>query len=288
MGPQGGDELNLIEGGGNYGFPLVSWGFDYSGRALSEKQTAAGFVDPVVTWSPSISPYGITFYQGEAFPNWNGDFFIGVLGDQTILRMRISDGKLIEQQDLLYHLNERIRSVETGPDGFIYAVTDSSNGKIIRLRPGTPSEKELANVSKPFPMPKNSDIGERLRQHGVMQNEETMLAIQAAYDSERAKFIYNQNCVSCHSLTADNESNIGPHLESIAGRRSGSLPNYNYSKAMKMNNQTSVIWDSRTIAAYITNPQAIFPGTKMVSTPLNFEDAVQVSNYLTRLNPKEN
>ena len=288
MGPQGGDELNLIEGGGNYGFPLVSWGFDYSGRALSEKQTAAGFVDPVVTWSPSISPYGITFYQGEAFPKWNGDFFVGVLGDQTILRMRISDGKLIEQQDLLYHLNERIRSVETGPDGFIYAVTDSSNGKIIRLRPGTPSEKELANVSKPFPMPKNSDIGERLRQHGVMQNEETMLAIQAAYDSERAKFIYNQNCVSCHSLTADSESNIGPHLESIAGRRSGSLPNYNYSAAMKMNNQTSVIWDSRTIAAYITNPQAIFPGTKMVSTPLNFEDAVQVSNYLTRLNPKEN
>ena len=288
MGPQGGDELNLIEGGGNYGFPLVSWGFDYSGRALSEKQTAAGFVDPVVTWSPSISPYGITFYQGEAFPKWNGDFFVGVLGDQTILRMRISDGKLIEQQDLLYHLNERIRSVETGPDGFIYAVTDSSNGKIIRLRPGTPSEKELANVSKPFPMPKNSDIGERLRQHGVMQNEETMLAIQAAYDSERAKFIYNQNCVSCHSLKADSESNIGPHLESIAGRRSGSLPNYNYSAAMKMNNQTSVIWDSRTIAAYITNPQAIFPGTKMVSTPLNFEDAVQVSNYLTRLNPKEN
>ena len=151
MGPQGGDELNLIEGGGNYGFPLVSWGFDYSGRALSEKQTAAGFVDPVVTWSPSISPYGITFYQGEAFPKWNGDFFVGVLGDQTILRMRISDGKLIEQQDLLYHLNERIRSVETGPDGFIYAVTDSSNGKIIRLRPGKPSEKELANVSKTIP-----------------------------------------------------------------------------------------------------------------------------------------
>ena len=161
LGPQGGDELNLIEGGGNYGFPLVSWGFDYSGRALSEKQTAAGFVDPVVTWSPSISPYGITFYQGEAFPKWNGDFFVGVLGDQTILRMRISDGKLIEQQDLLYHLNERIRSVETGPDGFIYAVTDSSNGKIIRLRPGTPSEKELANVSKPFPMPKKSEIVER-------------------------------------------------------------------------------------------------------------------------------
>ena len=287
MGPQGGDELNLIEAGGNYGFPLISWGFDYSGRALSERQSAAGFVDPIVTWSPSISPYGITYYQGEAFPNWKGDLFMGVLGDQTILRMRIRNNKLIEQQDLLPDLNERIRSVETGPDGFIYAVTDSSKGKIIRIRPGKPSEKDLENVSKPFPMPTNSDIGERLKQHGVMQNEETMLALQAAYDPERAEFIYNQNCVSCHSLKASAESNIGPHLEAIAGRRSGTLPNYNYSASMKVNNRTSVIWDSRTIAAFLTNPQAIFPGTKMISTPLNFEDAVQVSNYLTRLKNEE-
>ena len=201
--------------------------------------------------------------------------------------MRIRDGKVLEQQDLLPYHNERIRSVETGPDGFIYAVTDSSNGKIIRLRPGKPSQKDLANVSKPFPMPKTNSIVERLRLHGVMQDEETMLAIQAEYDQERAEFIYNQNCVSCHSLKANAESNIGPHLESIAGRRSGSLPNYNYSSAMKMNNKTSVIWDSRTIAAYITNPQAIFPGTKMASTPLKFEDAVQVSNYLTRLKNEE-
>ncbi len=287
MGPQGGDELNLIEAGGNYGFPLISWGFDYSGRALSERQSAAGFVDPIVTWSPSISPYGITYYQGEVFPNWKGDLFMGVLGDQTILRMRIRNNKLIEQQNLLPNLNERIRSVETGPDGFIYAVTDSSKGKIIRIRPGKPSEKDLENVSKPFPMPTNSDIGERLKQHGVMQNEETMLALQAAYDPERAEFIYKQNCVSCHSLKASAESNIGPHLEAIAGRRSGTLPNYNYSSAMKVNNRTSIIWDSRTIAAFITNPQAIFPGTKMISTPLNFEDAVQVSNYLTRLKNEE-
>ena len=146
---------------------------------------------------------------------------MGVLGDQTILRMRIRNNKLIEQQDLLPDLNERIRSVETGPDGFIYAVTDSSKGKIIRIRPGKPSEKDLENVSKPFPMPTNSDIGERLKQHGVMQNEETMLALQAAYDPKRAEFIYNQNCVSCHSLKASAESNIGPHLEAIAGRRSG-------------------------------------------------------------------
>ncbi|MEC7734501.1 MAG: PQQ-dependent sugar dehydrogenase, partial [Pseudomonadota bacterium] len=287
MGPQGGDELNLIQPGGNYGFPLISWGFDYSGRALSERQSAAGFVDPIVTWSPSISPYGITYYQEEAFPNWKGDLFMGVLGDQTILRMRIRNNKLIEQQDLLPDLNERIRSVETGPDGFIYGVTDSSKGKIIRIRPGKPSEKDLENVSKPFPMPTNSDIGERLKQHGVMQNEKTMLALQAAYDLERAEFIYNQNCVSCHSLKASAESNIGPHLEAIAGRRSGTLPDYNYSAAMKVNNRTSVIWDSRTIAAFITNPQAIFPGTKMISTPLNFEDAVQVSSYLTRLKNEE-
>jgi len=287
MGPQGGDELNLIQPGGNYGFPLISWGFDYSGRALSDKQTAPGFIDPILTWSPAISPFGLTYYQGEAFPNWSGDFFMGVLGDQTILRMKIKNGKLLEQQNILPDLNERIRSIETGPDGFLYAVTDSSNGKILRIRPGKPSAKDLLNVAKPFDMPKSSDIGERLKRHGVMQNEETMLALQAAYDPTKAEFLYNQNCVSCHNLKAIDGNNIGPHLEAIAGRRSGSLPNYSYSSAMKINNRTSVIWDSRTITAFLTNPQAIFPGTKMTSSSLSFEDALLVSTYLTRVKNEE-
>ena len=282
MGPQGGDELNQIEPGGNHGWPIVTWGFDYSGRSMSNKQSSPGFTDPVLVWSPSISPFGLTYYNGNAFPNWYGDFFVGVLGDQTILRLRVSNGKVLQQENLLPDHNERIRTVETGPDGFIYAVTDSSNGKILRLRPGRPSKEEFKNESLPFDMPKNIGLGERLREHGVMQDEKTMLALQTGYNKKRAEFIYSQNCVSCHSLNADGESKIGPHLEGLAGRRSGSLPNYSYSEAMALNNRTSVIWDDRTITAFLTNPQSYYPGTKMIAPPLSYEDALQIGTFLTR------
>ncbi len=282
MGPQGGDELNIIEPGGNHGFPLVSWGFDYSGRALSEKQTAIGFIDPIISWSPSISPFGLAYYNSDIFPNWKGDFFIGVLGDQTIIRIKVKDKKVIQQENIIPDLNERIRSIEVGPDGFIYASTDSSNGKIIRLRPGKPGKNELERVSKPFPMPINSSITERLKLHGVMQNEETMLALREKYDPKKAEFLYNDKCSSCHSLKAKDGNILGPHLESIAGRRSGSLTNYKYSQAMELSNQTSLIWDSRSITAFLTNPNGIFPGTKMIAEPLNFKDAILISKFLTK------
>ena len=85
---------------------------------MSDQQTDAGFVDPVVVWSPSIAPSGLTYYDGSAFPAWQGDLFIGALSGQAIRRLRISDGKLLHEERLLAEFNERIRSVETGPDGF--------------------------------------------------------------------------------------------------------------------------------------------------------------------------
>ena len=287
MGPQGGDELNLIVPGGNHGWPIVTWGFDYSGRAMSRKQSSPDFVDPVLVWSPSISPFGLTFYNGNAFPNWYGDFFVGVLGNQTILRVRLDNGIVLHQENLLPNHNERIRTVETGPDGFIYAVTDSSNGKILRLRPGKPPNNELKNISLPFDMPKNIGLGEKLRKHGVMQDEETMRALQIGYNKKLAELIYNQNCASCHSLGANEEQKVGPHLEGLGGRRSGSLSDYSYSKAMTLNDRTSVIWDDRSITAFLTNPQAYYPGTKMIAPPLSYKDALQVSAFLTRENSKK-
>ena len=283
MGPKGGDELNIIQPGGNHGFPLVSWGFDYSGKALSEVQNASGFVDPVISWSPSISPFGLTYYDKDVFSNWHGDFFLGVLGEQTIIRLRIKNKKIIQQENLLPNLNERIRSIETGPDGYIYASTDSSNGKIIRLRPGNPTKKDQENISVPFKIPENSSAAERLKLHGVMQNEETMIAFRAPYDPIKAELLYNQKCLSCHNLKAIDGNNIGPHLESIAGRRSGSLTNYPYSVAMTSDSRTSVIWDSRSITAFLTNPNGIFPGTKMVAEPLSYEDAILVGKFLTKI-----
>jgi len=280
IGPQGGDELNVLEPGNNYGWPLVTWGFDYSGTAMSDKQMAPGFIDPLVVWSPSLAPSGITYYRGDQFPQWQGDFFIGALADQTILRLRFKDDKLVHQERLLPELNERIRSVETGPDGFLYAVTDSPNGKILRVRPGQPLSEELARVAQPFDMPKKTTIYERLVLHGVMQDEETSEIEKAGYDPERAKFLYAQNCASCHSFGEHGGQGIGPDLNGVRGRPSGSLPGYAYSTAMG-NPDTSIVWTFLTITAFLTNPKGYYPGTKMAAAPLSYADALQVTLYLS-------
>ena len=279
IGPLGGDELNLLEAGGNYGWPLLSWGFDYSGRAMSDRQTDAEFVDPVVVWSPSIAPSGLTYYGGNAFPAWQGDLFIGALSGQAIRRLRIRDGELLHEERLLADFNERIRSVETGPDGFLYAITDSSKGKILRIRPGQPERKELSRVAKPFDMPLGADLAATMKEHGVMQGEETVAAESIDYDPEHAESLFVQNCGTCHTYGDRTNGKIGPLLDGVAGRRSGSLPGYSYSSALA-NDKTSVVWDYFTMAAFLTNPQAYYPGTKMTSPPTSYVDAVQIGIFL--------
>jgi glucose/arabinose dehydrogenase/cytochrome c2 len=279
IGPLGGDELNLLEAGGNYGWPLLSWGFDYSGRAMSHQQTAAEFVDPVVVWSPSIAPSGLTYYGGTAFPAWQGDLFIGALSGQAIRRLRIRDGKLLHEERLLADFNERIRSVESGPDGFLYAITDSSKGKILRIRPGQPNGKDLVRVAQPFDMPVGADLYATFKEHGVMQGEETIAAESIDYDAAHAESLFVQNCGTCHTHGESTNSRIGPILDGLVGRRSGSLPGYSYSSALA-NEKTSVVWDYFTIAAFLTNPQAYYPGTKMASPPISYADAVQISIFL--------
>jgi glucose/arabinose dehydrogenase/cytochrome c2 len=282
IGPHGGDELNLLEPGGNYGWPLVTWGFDYSGRAMSNQQSAAGFVDPVLSWSPSIAPSGLMVYHGDKFPTWNGDLFLGELAGQSIRRIRVRNGKVIHEERLLAELNERIRSVDTGPDGFIYAITDSASGKILRIRPGQPRAEELARVAKPFAMPSRLTITERLKRHGVMQQEATVAAENASYDPARAQALFVQTCGACHAYGDIAHSDIGPPLDGVIGRRSGQLPDYAFSAAMSKN-ETRVVWDYFTLMAFITNPQAYYPGTRMTAPPVSYEDAVQIVTFLNTL-----
>ena len=279
IGPLGGDELNLLEPGGNYGWPLLTWGFDYSGMALSDQQTAAGFIDPVRVWSPSIAPSGLVYYRGDAFPNWRGDLFVGSLADLAIRRLRIRDNKVVHEERLLPDLNERIRSMAVGPDGYLYALTDAANAKIIRVRPGQPTAQEVARVAKPFEMPAGADIYINMKEHGVMQNEETSLADQAEYDAEHAHTLFTQICAACHTFGDVGVAEIGPDLDGVVGRRSGAAPGYSYSAALA-NADTSVVWGYFTITAFLTNPQAYYPGNKMAAAPLSYEDARQIAMYL--------
>ena len=136
MGPQGGDELNLIEKGKNYGWPLVTFGEEYSGAPIRRAVTTReGFADPVYYWDPVIAPSGAQFYSGDAFPAWRGSLFIGGLRSQRLIRLTIEGRRVTGEEHLLADRGQRIRDVRQGPDGALYLVTDDPNGELWKLTP---------------------------------------------------------------------------------------------------------------------------------------------------------
>lgn len=140
QGPQGGDELNLIEAGKNYGWPRVSLGRNYNGTVVGEGFTAPGLQEPVVFWVPAIAVSGLSFYNGEAFPAWKGNALVGALRNNTgqhIQRVQFNEQGLPTGRELMLgELKQRIREVKPGPDGFIYALTDETFGAVLRIEPG--------------------------------------------------------------------------------------------------------------------------------------------------------
>lgn len=135
-GPRGGDEVNIIEPGNNYGWPVITYGIDYSGAVISPLSEMDGMEQPVIHFVPSIAPSGLTMYHGTAFPDWEGDLFIGALAHKHVRRVDLGeDGSFGDQQELFTELDARIRDVETGPDGYLYILTDEENGKAIRVKP---------------------------------------------------------------------------------------------------------------------------------------------------------
>lgn len=134
-GPKGGDELNLLSAGANYGWPVATSGIDYTGARISPFIRFDGMQAPVYEWSPSIAPAGMTLYRGSAFPQFDGDLFITALAGRALHRLQIKEQQVVAEQKLLTELNLRLRDVRTGPDGLIYILTDGPNGKLLRLVP---------------------------------------------------------------------------------------------------------------------------------------------------------
>ena len=134
-GPRGGDEINRIGPGLNYGWPRTTFGIDYTGELISGKQLQKGIEPPVVVWVPSIAPSGFALYLADAFPEWTGDFFVGALAERTLRRVRVRNGELVLQEVLLRDLKARIRDVRVGPEGYLYLLTDDPKGSVLRLRP---------------------------------------------------------------------------------------------------------------------------------------------------------
>jgi glucose/arabinose dehydrogenase len=136
-GTQGGDELNLVEKGKNYGWPLAAYGEEYGGEPIPGAATArAGTEQPVYYWDPVIAPSGAQFYSGEAFPAWRGNLFVGSLKEMRLVRLVLKDGRVTGEEHLLADRKQRVRDVRQGPDGALYLVTDQAKGELWRIAPG--------------------------------------------------------------------------------------------------------------------------------------------------------
>ena len=134
-GPRGGDEINVLRAGTNYGWPEITYGIGYSGLPITLDTEKDGMAQPLHYWDPSIAPSGMAFYTGLEFPEWQGNLFVGALKMQKLVRLKLKDRGVTEEEDLLTNLAERIRDVRTGPDGTLWLLTDSPQGKVYRVVP---------------------------------------------------------------------------------------------------------------------------------------------------------
>ena len=135
-GPRGGDEVNIVKRGANYGWPVIGYGIDYSGTKLHDTTHKDGMEQPAYYWVPSIAPSGMAFYTGSLFPAWRGNLLVGALAGQALHRLVLDGDSVVAEEMLLKDRNERVRDIRQGPDGAVWLLIDDADGKILRLIPG--------------------------------------------------------------------------------------------------------------------------------------------------------
>jgi glucose/arabinose dehydrogenase len=135
-GPRGGDELNLVRPGLNYGWPIITYGMNYNGTPITALTARAGLEQPVIHWTPSIAVCGIEFYRGDRFPRWRNNLLVTGLASEELRRV-VTEGHRVVEQELLFKGIGRVRDVSTGPDGLVYVVLNKPD-KVVRLEPVTP------------------------------------------------------------------------------------------------------------------------------------------------------
>jgi len=135
MGPRGGDELNLIAKGKDYGWPTIGYGEEYSGEAIHQTAQHAGMEQPVYYWDPVVSPGALAIYSGQLFPEWKGNFFVAGLSSKALIRLTLENDRVTGEERLLTDRKERIREVVQGPEGALYVLTDGDKGKLLKITP---------------------------------------------------------------------------------------------------------------------------------------------------------
>ena len=137
-GPLGGDEVNVVRAGENYGWPIATYGIDYTGEELTDTPLRDGVTPPLFYWYPSVAPSSIAFYTGDDFPKWQGDAFMTTLGARRLLRLELNGERVLGVEELFSELDVRLRNIEMGPDGAFYVLTASGDGRLLKIEPVTP------------------------------------------------------------------------------------------------------------------------------------------------------
>lgn len=265
-GPEGGDEFNILKAGRNYGWAKASWGFDYTSGLAAPTQTAPGIEDPILVWTPSVTPSGLIRYRGSAYRLWDGDYFVGHLTTKELERVRVRADRVLLQENMLVDLEERIRDVKVGPDGLIYILTDHQAARLLRLRPGRPSADQLSRVAHKLAEPVD------------LEGNIPAPNIEPA-DPVKGKQAFLEHCSACHRVgNVVAGGGIGPDLAGVFGRNAGTRSGYTYSAAMMNSPQ---VWNARTLSFLIADPGRYVPGTKMAAPPVTeFEVRRNIIGFL--------
>lgn len=141
-GPYGGDEINIVEAGKNYGWPVTTHGVHYAGDLVSPYESLPFVESPIYHWTPSIAPSGITMYRGDEFPQLQGNLLVSALGGMAVFRLQLEDGRVVESQRMFHELEKRIRDTRVGPDGQLYLLTDHDPGELLRIAPVEPGAED--------------------------------------------------------------------------------------------------------------------------------------------------
>jgi len=246
-GPRGGDELNLIEPGKNYGWPLVSYGHNYNGVPIPSPDTRPDLTKPVIYWVPIIAPGNLMFYKGAMFPQWNGSAFASGLASQALIRITVN-GEGGAQTAERWDLGHRVRDVEVAPDGALWMIEDAKPGGLFRLTPlGMAISAPAQQPAAPAPTPSGS-------------------APNASNADHVKSVIANNSCLSCHRIGADG-GEIGPSLNGVGARRTPDQI------------QAAIVSPPKTTSAGTPNPMPSY-GTKITG-----EDLKSLVHYLSTLPP---
>jgi glucose/arabinose dehydrogenase/cytochrome c2 len=263
---RGGDELNVIKPGANLGWPIVSHGTEYSGAQFTRLREAPGIQGPIAYWDPSIAPSGLTVVTSDLYPLWRGNVFLGALSGQHLRRVVVQEGKAVDQEVLLKDLDERIRDVRQGPDGYLYILTDNVNGRLLRLQPGAQSPEHPGLVAKKLAKHSNPTV-------------DTLDLRPKPVDAVRGERLFAQSCAQCHTVEPGASVRVGPNLAGVLGRPAA-MGNYPYSPAMRAAN---VVWRKDALDRFLAGPKDFVPDTAMGAAPIEgIQDRADIIAYLDK------